>query len=367
MEFYLEAFTNHKEQALEAYRQGDFPTARTHFLQAARYLALAAQKSEGKLRASRLDYSKKLLEMANSLKGRERIQARPHAQRHEQAEASGIEHLIVSTDPGVRFKDIAGLEDVKEQIRVRMIYSFTHPQQAAKYGVKRGGGILLYGPPGTGKTMIAQAVAGEVQATFFAVQISDILSKWVGEAEHNINRLFAAARQQRLSVIFIDEIESLAVSRRSSTSSVMPRVVAQILTEMEGFHKGSHPLLFIGATNEPWVIDSAMLRPGRFDEKIYVGLPDLKARLQVLQLYLEHRPLADDVDLQELAELLEGYSGADIRGLCEKVGAAVFKESVQTGYERPITMGDLLSALRDTRPSVNAKELARYDAFRRQG
>jgi transitional endoplasmic reticulum ATPase len=206
--------------------------------------------------------------------------------------------------------------------------------------------------------MIAQAVAGEVQAMFFAVQVSDILSKWVGEAEHNVNRLFATARQQRLSIIFIDEIEALAVSRRSSASSVMPRVVAQILTEMEGFHKGANPLLFIGATNEPWAIDPAMLRPGRFDEKIYVGLPDLQARLQLLHLTLDHRPLADGVELHELARLLEGYSGADIRGLCERVGATVFRESVHTGHERPIAMGDLLSALRETKPSVSAKELA---------
>src|SRR5215470_13330067 len=139
MEFYLQAFTNHKEQALAAYRQGDVPAARQHLLQAARYLALAAQKSEGRLRASRLDASKKLLEMARSLKGRERRQARPPAWREASAAVGDIERLIVATDPGIRFKDIAGLEDVKEQIRLRLIYPFTHAEQAAKYGVKRGG------------------------------------------------------------------------------------------------------------------------------------------------------------------------------------------------------------------------------------
>lgn len=138
MEFYLETFTSHKERALEAYRQGDVPEARHHFLQAARYLALAAQKSEGKLRASRLEHSKKLLEVAQSLKGQEGIQPRDSARRHEEEGLSSIEHLIVSTDPGVRFKNIAGLDDVKEQIRLRMIYPFTHPEQAEKYGVKRG-------------------------------------------------------------------------------------------------------------------------------------------------------------------------------------------------------------------------------------
>ena len=152
--------------------------------------------------------------------------------------------------------------------------------------------MLLYGPPGTGKTMLAKATAGEIDATFFRISAADVLSKWVGEAEQNIKKLFDAAASETRSIIFIDEIEALVPARRDEGSSVMQRVVPQILQGMEGFEKrGDVPVLFMGATNVPWQLDPAVLRPGRFDEKVYVPLPDLAARRRLLELYLAHRPL----------------------------------------------------------------------------
>jgi len=360
LRFYLDQFAGHKERAMAAYRRGDAPDARAHLLQAARYLAMAAQDSTGKIRENRLAQSKKLLVVARELKGKKAIPT--HGQ--DAGTEAVMDHLIVPDKGGVRFSDIAGLEDVKEQVRIKMIYPFTHPGKAEKFGIKKGGGVLLYGPPGTGKTMMARAVAGEVNATFFVVKVSDILSKWVGEAERNVKALFDAARTHERSVIFIDEFESLATSRRKTGSSVMPRVVAQILTEAEGFHKNPNPILLIGASNEPWSIDPAMMRPGRFDEKVYVGLPDSQARLRMLEMNLEGKPLDDDVDLREIASLLDGYSGADIKNICNKVCALPFVEAVKTDRDRDIQMTDILSVLQETKPSVSKRELKKYEEFR---
>ena len=156
---------------------------------------------------------------------------------------------------------MAGLDGVKQDIRLKMIYPFEHADLAAKFDIRPGGGVLLYGPPGTGKTMLAKATAGEIDAAFFRISPADILSKWVGEAEQNIKKLFDAAAAEKRSIIFIDEIEALVPARRDEGSSVMQRVVPQILQGMEGFDKKSgQPILFMGATNCPWQLDPAVLR-----------------------------------------------------------------------------------------------------------
>jgi len=275
--------------------------------------------------------------------------------------------------PTLSFSDIAGLEDVKEDIRLKMIYPFSHPEAAAKYKIRRGGGILLWGPPGTGKTMMARAVAGEIDAAFFTVKPSEIMSKWVGDSEQNIEALFKTARSHERSIIFIDEIEALIPSRRGESGSpIMKRLVPQILAELEGFGTSDeNPLLFIGATNEPWSLDPAVLRPGRFDEKVYVGLPDLAARKKILELNLKGRPLADDVNLDLLAEKTVSYSGADVKNICERAAADCFLKAVK-GHEGdgpvedipPIALSDMLTAIREARPSVTTEDLEKFIEYR---
>jgi transitional endoplasmic reticulum ATPase len=239
---------------------------------------------------------------------------------------------------------------------------------AQQYGIHVGGGVLLYGPPGTGKTMMAKAIAHELDATFFVISPAQVLSKWVGEAEQNIQRLFSAAKAESCAVIFIDEIEALVPRRQSSGSTVMQRVVPQILQELEGFDRNaSRALLFIGATNKPWMLDEAMLRPGRFDTKIYVGLPDAPARYKLLEIYVGNRPLADDVDFGVLCDALDGYSGADIRNVAQQAAAIPFLDAVGGGEPRPIAMADIRKVIAQNPPSVRPSDLLRFEKFDETG
>jgi transitional endoplasmic reticulum ATPase len=247
-----------------------------------------------------------------------------------------------------------------------MVYPQKHPDLAEKFGIRAGGGVLLFGPPGTGKTLLARATAGELEASFFHVSAADMLSKWVGEAEQNIRKLFDKAREAKNSVVFIDEIDSLLPARRDDGGAgVMQRVVPQILQEMDGFERTTSNILFMGATNVPWNLDPAVMRPGRFDEKIYVPLPDRAARRAMLEMYLAHRPLASGIDLDALSDKLENYSGADIKHLCDRAAVIPFLKSV-AGSEEQITAEILSDVLSDLRPSVTPEQIKRFDEWARQ-
>jgi len=366
MRFYLERASDHLSKGISAKTAGQYGTARFHFLQASRFLYKAAKESEGGFREQRVAQAEKLEQWAGELEGlqhRQDREARSRLKPLVAQDGDGREWLVIER-PEVRFRDVAGLEEVKQQIYLKLIYPFRDPERARHYGVRPGGGILLYGPPGTGKTLIARAVAGEVDAAFFAVKPSEIMSQWVGVAEQNVAKLFQAARRYERAVIFIDEIEALVPKRRRSHSTVMQRVVPQILQELEGFEGRPGNLLFIGASNEPWALDDAVLRPGRFDEKIYVPLPDFAARHRILELNLEERPLDDDVNLDALARRLEGYSGADVVAVCEKACAAAYLEAMETGFDRLVDWTDFLEAAETIRPSVSAKTLKRFEGFR---
>jgi transitional endoplasmic reticulum ATPase len=366
-----------QQLGLNAFRAGKWVDAETYFRQAAgEFLALSkGSKRDGhieEIRAVWLERAKRLLQKADEAAAAAKENRRPVQVKHASAgkpseqssEADGeasAQQWIVKEKPSIRFADVAGLESVKEDIRLKMIYPFDHPELAEKFGIKPGGGVLMYGPPGTGKTMLAKATAGEIDATFFIISPADVLSKWVGEAEQNIKKLFAAAAAEKRSIIFIDEIEALVPARRDDGSSVMQRVVPQILQGVEGFdRKSGRSVLLMGATNVPWQLDPAMLRPGRFDEKIYIPLPDLPARRKMLEIYLCKRPLATNVDLDALAENLKGHSGADIKHFCDRAATIPFLRSVATGAEGEITAEVLAEVLNEVQPSVKPDQLARF-------
>ncbi len=364
--FLLESFEKHKAKGVARFRMGELEEAKYHFLKAAEYLLRLAKETEGPLREVRMQKAKELVDLAKNVRTRREAASKKAAGRKAGAPAEEVpKEWTLSERPKVRFDDIAGLDDVKEQIRLKMILPFSHPEKAKKYKVRTGGGILLYGPPGTGKTMIAKAVAGEIEAEFFAIAPSEIMNKWVGESEKNIRKLFEAAREAGRAVVFIDEVESLVPRRRDTEQgSVMARVVPQILAELDGFDAGEgKTVLFMGATNEPWNIDSAMLRPGRLDEKVLVGLPELAARRRMLELNLKDLPLADDVELGSLARRLEGYSGADVAYLCRKTAEQIFLEAVGKADDRPLASEDFERVLATLRPSVSAEDVARFKRF----
>ena len=234
------------------------------------------------------------------------------------SESTGENKFNGSNVPNTSFEDIAGLEDVKEAVMYKAIYPHRYPGLYEKLRKRSGGGILLYGLPGTGKTLIAEAIAHETGASFFPVKCSDLGSKWFGETEQNIRDVFEAAREAKNAVIFFDEIEAYASNRREN--SAMERSIPEFLAQMQGVGDSNNQerILVIGATNKPWRLDGAFLRPGRFDDKIYVPLPDEKARRKIIDDRVLGVPMEDGIDFEALAKITDGYNGADMDYLCEK-------------------------------------------------
>lgn len=364
-------FDRLKTKGVAAYKNGDYLTAKTYLTDAAACLVELAEAA--KTPEARRQHEELATELIDLAKESDRLHKtggkgrRAGGARHREKEdddGTNADDWVIKEKPQIGFEDIAGLEDVKQDIRLKMIYPFAHPELAKQYGIATGGGVLLYGPPGTGKTMIAKAIAHEIDATFFVVSPAQLLSKWVGEAEQNIRKLFEAAKEEDVSVIFLDEIEALVPKRRSGGSTVMQRVVPQILQELEGFDRnGDRALLFVGATNRPWMLDNAMLRPGRLDAKIYVGPPDALARHRLLEIYFGGRPLDDDVDFHGLCDRLEGYTGADIRNIAQQAAQFPFMEAIGGGEPRAINMADIERVVAVNPRSVNPADLVRYDKF----
>ena len=374
-----DTFERYRQKGLDARRAGQWDSARIYLLEAARAMVALSKDAQGEeLREGRRQMAAKLLELARDCETAKQENRRPPGvrgggkgggpQRESSSEGDDdgkdASQWIVKEKSAFRFSDVAGLEDVKQDIRLKMIYPFQHPDLAQRFAIRPGGGILLYGPPGTGKTLLAKATAGEIDATFFRISPADVLSKWVGEAEQNIKKLFDAAANEERSIIFIDEIEALVPARRDEGSSVMQRVVPQILQGVEGFDKkAGRPILLMGATNVPWQLDPAMLRPGRFDEKVYIPLPDEPARRKMLDIYLANRPLADNLDLDAFAKQLEGYSGADIKYVCDRAATIPFLESIARGQEGEITSQVLADVVNDTPRSVTPDLLKRFEEW----
>ena len=364
MRLLLEQYEKHRQEGMAAYKARQPKEARYHLLKAADYLYRVAVESSGDLRAKRKLSAAKLVALAKSIDVTHPPE--PVPEHGEEGVDGAVEEKarkwLVTRKPGVKFDDVAGLEEVKAVIRRRVIYPFVHPEITERYKKKAGGGVLLYGPPGTGKTMIAKAIATELEAAFFSVKCSDIISKWVGEAEKNLDKLFAAARACSRAVIFMDETEAI-VSKRGGDSTVMNRVIPEFLAQVDGVDSGESALLLLGATNRPWDMDEAALREGRFGELIYVGLPDFDARYEMLRRALEGVPMAEDLDLEELTGRLDGCTGADIKGFVERTKDRPFEREISSGSQSQIEKADIEDAFTRTKPSVTKAQLAKYEKF----
>ncbi len=270
-------------------------------------------------------------------------------------EPSAMREVLVEV-PKVRWKDIGGLENVKKTLQEIVEWPLKHPDSFKRLGIKPPKGILLYGPPGTGKTLLAKAVANESDANFISIKGPEVFSKWVGESEKHIREIFKKARQVAPTVIFFDEIDSLAPARGISAGTrVNENVVSQILTEMSGLEE-LHNVVVIAATNRPDILDPALLRPGRFDRQIFVPAPDEKARLEILKVHTRDMPLSKDVDLKKLAKETEGCSGADLEALVREAGLEALRKSFRA---KAVTKKDFESALKKIRPSITP-ELVKF-------
>ena len=369
----IEAYKSFYQQAKDFYAAGDIPAAREAFLRAAE---LANQISVGaksydvkmeyhKLAAKILDFvktgcsgKKPVTSAAGNETDLSKAEEKPS---FTPVQPSGASDKIT-------FADVAGLEDVKEQITFKVLSPMQKPELAEKYHIRAGGKILLYGPPGTGKTFIARAIAGEVDAEFFAVNCQDLISKYMGDSSKQLDSLFAEAEKYEKAIIFFDEFDSVASKRGDGTGGVdaeMARFVATFLTKVDGFKPTANKmLLLIAATNRPWALDSAMLRGGRFDTQIYVGVPDQAAREFLVNRALGGIAKEEDVDLSKLAWALEGYGGGDVTAICEKIKLEPYKREVLTGEAQRITREDCNKVLSSSRNVITPEELEKFKAYR---
>lgn len=254
------------------------------------------------------------------------------------------------------FEQVAGLDDVKEEIRLSIIQPMMSPQLYQRLGLKPGGGILLYGPPGCGKTFIGRAAAGQCKANFYNVKISDILSKYVGESEQHFSRMTEDAIKNAPSIIFLDEIDALGVSRDSADASHTARLVNQILSSMDGFSSkdAAKPVFWMATTNRPWAVDPAVRRPGRLDRTVFVPLPDAPARKKIFQLNTTAELVSlHPADYDWLAQNTEGYTSADIVDIAKSAKQIIAKEvSLEGKSERPVVIRDFQTALSQTKKSL---------------
>ncbi|NOY80846.1 MAG: ATP-binding protein, partial [Kiritimatiellaeota bacterium] len=277
---------------------------------------------------------------------------------------AGADTWLVTEKPDVRFDRIAGMTAAKNAIFEMIIYPLQAPDKARKLKLPLGGGILLYGPPGTGKTTLARAAANELDADFFFASGAEIRSKWHGESEQRLRALINAARARPVSILFLDDIDGL-LPRRSGKSVVDNRIVVQFLNEVGGFRDSDNVLLILGATNCPWEIDEAVFRTGRFDEKIYVGLPDPAARRGILEMHLDGVPVEDGLDLDAWAARLDGYTGSDIVGIVNAAKRVANGRSVRQNTDPVLLAADFEAASRNIPSSAPASLLKKYEAFRR--
>ncbi len=291
-----------------------------------------------------------------------RIQQQDFLEALKVVRPSALREVLIEI-PNIKWEDVGGLEEVKQELKEAVEWPLKKPEAFSRLGVRAPRGILVYGPPGTGKTLLAKAVANESEANFILVKGPELLSKWVGESEKAIRKIFAKARQASPCIIFFDEIDSIAQRRGlGSDSRVSERVVNQLLTEMDGLLE-MRDVIVIAATNRPDIIDTALLRPGRFDRVILVPAPDEKTRLEIFKVHTSRMPLANDVSLEELAKRTEGYAGADIESVCREAAIMALRENMEASS---IESRHFEAALKKVRPSITKeieesyKELQNY-------
>ncbi|MBN1584131.1 MAG: AAA family ATPase [Anaerolineae bacterium] len=253
--------------------------------------------------------------------------------------------------PGISFQDVGGMEALKEEIRIKIIYPLTHPDIYRAYGKSIGGGILMYGPPGCGKTYLARATAGQVRARFISVGLHDVLDMYIGQSEQKLHGIFELARDNTPCVLFFDEVDALGASRADMRFSAGRKVINQFLAELDGVEANNEGVLVLAATNAPWHVDPAMRRPGRFDRVLFVPPPDVQARAAILRVMLADKPIKN-IDYGKLARTSVDFSGADLKGAVDLAVEQKLRQAIETGIPEPLTTRDLERAINGSRSTI---------------
>ncbi|MCE7749633.1 MAG: AAA family ATPase [Candidatus Heimdallarchaeota archaeon] len=362
-----------RDFAVKAYsfdKEKNYSEAIPHYLDAAEALMKAIKFERNPQVARSLKkkanmYISRARELRELLEKRKERKSKAGSDDEEEKLENAISDIIVTEKPNISLSDIAGLETAKQTLREAIVLPLMRPDlfSGARKPWK---GILLFGPPGCGKTLLAKATAAEVEATFFNVSASSIISKWLGESEKLVKQLFELADEKQPSIIFIDEVDALA-GARGGEHDAMRRVKTELLTSMDGLSSSeTDRIVTVGATNMPESIDGAFRR--RFERRIYIPLPDLPAREAIFLFNTKGVELAEDADFEVLAEITEGYSGSDIAMVCREAIMTPIRELDMAGAiedtsvaARAVTQDDFLEAIESISPSVSDDEIEKYD------
>lgn len=373
MSFLFDKKTEHETACEAAIKAGDTSKAIYHAAKSADFCFALAKQTCGVVANGYIDTAEGWLTIAERLKktplkpvdnssANQIPSSKGNASNTENANP-GDSEFLVTEKPDVSFDDIDGMEQAKSTIREMVIYPMRNPEYAKSLKLTPGGGVLLYGPPGNGKTLFGKAIAHEIEAPFFYASGAQIRSKWHGESEQRLSSLINSARKHPVAVLFLDEVDGLLPKRTEDGSDVDNRLVTQFLTEVGGFKDSDNTLLILGATNNPWNIDEAVFRTGRFDEKIFIGLPDEAARKGMLQREFKDVPLIPSFDLLHWVKVLDGYTGSDIVGVAKKSRQIAFRRSIENNENPVVTMDDFEQSLKTIPSSVTPELVQRYMDF----
>jgi SpoVK/Ycf46/Vps4 family AAA+-type ATPase len=369
MSFIADKKREHESVAEAALAEKDYAKAFFHTAKAADFGFRLAEQSEGLIARRYVEDARELIEIAEKLKAKAQSQDRKSVDKvlKETAGAAGDDAAgagwVLQEKPTTKLGDVAGLDEVKETLAEKVILPFQKPEVFQRFKAKSGAGVLMYGPPGNGKTFVAKAIAGELDAAFFPVNASQIKDKYVGESEKNMQRLFDEARKHERAVIFIDEAEHL-LSRRGNRKI---GVVTQFLMLADGLVENKNCLLLLAATNKPWSLDEAVVRPGRLGTHIYVGPPDAKAREAILAYNMRGVPAAGDVAFAGMAARTEAYSGADLAEICDAAKMLAIKRQLNSTSAEQVTAADFAAALERVKPSVTEARVKEYLQWQTSG
>ena len=378
---YYQDYKADMDAARLAESRGNLEGARRLYRQAAMDLCQMAALESGETKKERTLHAEQVLQKAESLKhvnqpiptgGAPASTSGSVSQPGKQAVNGTADENNPWADEGIpstTFDDVIGMEDVKKLIRSRVIDQIRYPELYAQYGLKGGTGVLLFGLPGTGKTTIARAIAHEIGAPLYTVKISDVLSKWVGESEKRISQLFDKARQSPISMIFFDDFDALGTERQEDSQHANSnKIIVELINQMDGFHQNTNTIVLLAATNKPWMIDSALMRPGRFEHHIYVPLANHDARIALIKHNLGNVPVESGLDFDHISDLLTGYNGADIVSVVSSAKLAAVqraKEMKNRGEEgfSPIRFEDFSSAAAAHKSSVNPNDIVKLRQY----